>query len=175
MKRKIFVVICIVTLVCLFFACEGKKSGAAESTSGNISNDSANSENTSKDSAKIENGGIITIKEARELVSKNELIQPEDGMKFIGFDIFIDNEKGKSDISLNLFLGSFEIKDSEGFTYNPSIWDVSEPKIDVNATIEKGDVLRGWITVEVKNNTKLTDLRIRLNTAKTKSDWIKIQ
>lgn len=143
--------------------------------SGNNSTGSAKaSENISKDSAKIENGGLITIKEAREIVSNNEFIQPEDGMKFVGFDIFIDNEKGKSDISLNLFLGSFEIRDSEGFTYTPSIWDVVEPKMDVNGTIEKGDILRGWITVEVKKNAVLTDLRIRLNTARTKSDWINI-
>ncbi|GBU28748.1 hypothetical protein R84B8_02308 [Treponema sp. R8-4-B8] len=175
MRRNIFGFILVVTLVCLFFACEGKKSGTAESASGNNSNGSAKSENISKDSAKIENGGLITIKEARELVSKNEFIQPEEGMKFVGFDIFIDNEKGKSDISLNLFLGSFEIKDSEGFTYTPGIWDVAEPKIDVNGTIEKGDVLRGWITVEVKKNTVLSNLRIRLNTANTKSGWINIQ
>ncbi len=165
MKRKVFKFISVVTLVCLFFIYEDKKPGMAESVS----------ENISKNSAKIENGGLITIKEACDLISRNEFIQPGDGMKFVGFDIFIDNEKGESDINRSLFLGSFEIKASEGFKYNPSIWNVAEPKIDINATIEKGDILRGWITVKVKKNTKLTDLRIRLNTAKTKSDWIKIQ
>jgi hypothetical protein len=165
MKRNVFWFIGILALVFLFFACEGKKSGAAK----------AGSENISSDSAKIGNGGLLTIKEACEIVSSNSFIQPEDGMKFVGFDILIDNEKGKSDISLNLFLGTFEIRDSEGFVYTPSIWDVAEPKIDVNATIEKGDMLRGWITVEVKDSVELSDLRIRLSAARTKSDWVNIQ
>jgi hypothetical protein len=122
---------------------------------------------------KIDNGGSITVKAAKELTSDNPFITPSDGMKFVGFDILIDNTKGKSDISLNLFLGSFEIKDNQGYSYTPSLYDVAEPSLDVNATIEKDDSLRGWITVEVPRSTKLSDLRLRLK-ASTKSAWITI-
>jgi hypothetical protein len=55
----------------------------------------------------IDNGGKITVMAAKEVPPKG-FYKPSDGMKFVAFDILIDNIDGSSDIKMNLFPGNEE-------------------------------------------------------------------
>jgi len=128
--------------------------------------------------ANIQSGGQLKVMGVKEAVSTNSYIEPNEGMRFIAFDVIIDNIKGKDDVKLNIFLGTFEIRDLEGFLYEPELLYgnmIASPKMDMNATIEKGDLMRGWVSVAIPKNTPIDGLRIRLKASKGQSDWITIK
>jgi hypothetical protein len=125
--------------------------------------------------AEIDNGGKITVMAAKEVPPKGSY-KPSDGMKFVAFDILIDNIDGSGDIKMNLFLGNIEVKDSQGYSYTPKIMTsgVAEPNLDVNGIIERGDNLRGWMTIEINKEEPVNKLRLRLKTSSRQSGWVQI-
>ena len=128
--------------------------------------------------ANIQSSGQLKVMGVKEAVSTNPYIKPNEGMRFIAFDVIIDNSKGKDDVKLNIFLGTFEIRDLEGFLYKPELLYgdmIASPEMDMNTTIEKGDLMRGWVSVAIPKNTPIDGLRIRLKASKGQSDWITIK
>lgn len=128
-------------------------------------------------SADIQTGGQFRIMEVKEVVSDNPFIKPDVDMRFIAFDILIDNTDGNEDVKLNIFIGSIEIRDSNGHTYTPGLMSGSliKPEMNPNATIEAGDLMRGWMTIEIPINVSINGLRIRLNAMQGRSGWITIR
>jgi len=128
--------------------------------------------------ANIQSGGQLKVMGVKEAVSTNPYVKPDESMRFIAFDIIIDNSKGKNDVQLNIFMGTFEIRDLEGFSYKPELLYggmIASPAMDMNSTIEKGDLMRGWVSVAIPKNTPIDGLRIRLKTMNEQSDWITIK
>ena len=126
--------------------------------------------------ATIETGGSISIMGSREVSSRNSFITPEQGMRFIALDILINNQTGRRDIELEgIWGGSFEIRDEEGRRYVPDFmtYDLVEPSMDITTTIERGELLRGWVTFSILRDTPINGLRFRLNTD-IRSEWITI-
>jgi hypothetical protein len=127
--------------------------------------------------ADIQTGGQFKIMEVKEVVSTNQFITPDENMRFIAFDILIDNVNGRNDVDLNIFMGSIEIRDSEGHTYTPGVMSctLTKPEMDPNATIEAGDLMRGWITIAIPRNIPINGLRVRLKAMQGQSGWITIR
>ena len=126
--------------------------------------------------ANIQTGGSFRIMEVREVTSTNQFIRPDENMRFIAFDILVDNTNGNMDINFNLFMGSIEVRDSEGRTYTPDLMSgtLTKPEMNPNATIEAGDLIRGWMTIQIPQNIPINGLRIRINAMQGRSDWITI-
>ena len=55
--------------------------------------------------AEIQTGGQFKVMGVKEVTSTNPFITPDENMRFIAFDILIDNIKGKNNVKLNLFFG----------------------------------------------------------------------
>ena len=74
-------------------------------------------------------------------------------------------------------MGSIEIRDSEGYTYTPNLIScaLTEPSMNINATIEAGDLMRGWLTIALPKNIPIDGLRIRLKAMEGQSTWITIK
>ncbi|MDR3236908.1 MAG: hypothetical protein LBT84_00215 [Spirochaetia bacterium] len=127
-------------------------------------------------SAAIQNGGQFILKDIKEEVVSDMWTQPPEGMKFVAFDILIDNTNGNDKIQLDFDGAAIEIKDSQGYSLplNFVSYDIVKPSMKFPADIEKGDLLRGWITVAIRKESPLNTLRIRIKT-NTQSGWIVIK
>jgi len=125
----------------------------------------------------IENGGQFRVMGIREVISTNMFITPGENMRFVAFDILIDNSNGENDIRLGGSSRSIEIRDAEGFSYTPNLMSstLAEPAMALNTIIEAGDFIRGWITVAIRNEATINGLRIRLRANTGQSGWVVIQ
>ena len=127
--------------------------------------------------AEIQNGGQFRVIEVKEVISEISYIQPDENMRFVAFDLLIDNTNGKSDIKLGYISGNFEVRDTNGYSFTPIGWSISlvKPDLDTNANIEQGELLRGWVTIQIHVDTPLNGLRIRINTRNLQSSWVTIK
>jgi len=127
--------------------------------------------------APMPNGGEFRVIEIREVTSSNRFTTPGENMRFIAVEIVIDNTNGTSDIELNIFTPTIEIRDSQGYAYTPNAMDrrMVKPDIDPNAKIETGEIMRGWVTLAIKDDLPIKGIRIRLNAVRTQSSWLTIQ
>jgi hypothetical protein len=127
--------------------------------------------------AGIQSGGQFKIIAVKEVISDDSFIAPGDNMKLVAFDILIDNTNGKIDIDFNIFMGTIEVRDSQGYSYTPDFMNctLTKPSMDPNATIEAGDLMRGWITVAIKGDSSIDGIRVRLKTVTGQSGWVTIR
>ena len=127
--------------------------------------------------AEIQNGGTFRVMEVKEIISKVRYIQPDENMRFVTFDIVIDNTNGTGDIELDGVFGSFEVRDTNGYSSSPIGWSslLVEPVLSTIAKIEQGELLRGWVTLQIHVDSPLDGLRIRIKTLKIQSSWITIK
>jgi len=126
--------------------------------------------------ADIQNGGQFRVLGVREVISDIDYITPDENMRFVAFDLVIDNTNGNSDIKLGYVSGNIEVRDINGYTSRPMGWSISlvKPDLDVNANIEQGELVRGWVTIEIPENSPINGLRIRIRTTTIQSSWITI-
>jgi len=127
--------------------------------------------------ATMPNGGEFRIMEVREFESTNMFIQPREGMRFVALDIMIDNTKGTRNLKLSVFTSMIEARDPQGYLYTVLSLgdDMVQPRMDPNALIEKGDIMRGWTIISIKKDTPINTLRIRLNATKDQSNWMELK
>jgi hypothetical protein len=127
--------------------------------------------------ADIQSGGQFKIIAVKEVISDDSFLTPGDNMKLVAFDVLIDNTKGKIDVDLNIFMGTIEVRDSQGYSYTPDFMSctITKPSMDPNATIEAGDLMRGWITIAIKNDSSIDGIRARLKTMTGQSGWVTIR
>ena len=113
------------------------------------------------DGNKLSNGGKIKIMRYIELPP--EAKTRSENMKYVAFDVLIDNSNGRTDIAFMASESPFLLRDSNGFEYPAKLFsrDIIKPAF-TNSDIGQGDLLRGWITYEVPLGITLNDLRIRL-------------
>jgi formylglycine-generating enzyme required for sulfatase activity len=121
-------------------------------------------------------GGLLTIMEVTEDIA-HRFFKPDDNMRYIAFDIMIDNTNGERKIEFSQFLGSaadIEVRDARGYAYSPRAdYDLVKPELNSNVkVVEQGEILRGWVTVQIQKNSSLHDIRVRLKTKTHQSDWI---
>jgi len=126
--------------------------------------------------AAINQGGQFRVMEVKEYTSTNRFFMPPEDMRFVAFDVVIDNTNGANDI--RLLSSSIELRDLEGYTYTAasSTYDLVIPSLNMGyRAIEKGDLVRGWVTIAIRNRVPLNGLRIRLRSSDAQSDWITIR
>ena len=112
------------------------------------------------DGIQLSNGGVIKIMRYLELPP--EARTRTENMKFVAFDILIDNSDGDRNITNNSLYPSFNLRDINGFEYKASYmtYNIVKPAFP-STTIEKGEILRGWISFEILLSLTLNDLRLR--------------
>ena len=83
--------------------------------------------------------------EVKEVISDIDYIQPDENMRYVAFELVIDNTNGTNDIKLGYVSGNIEVRDIHGYTSTPMGWSISliKPDLDVNANIERGELIRG--------------------------------
>ena len=114
--------------------------------------------------------------EVKEVISDIDYIQPDENMRYVAFELIIDNTNGTNDIKLGYVSGNIEVRDIHGYTSTPMGWSISliKPDLDVNANIERGELIRGWVTIQIPINSPLNGLRIRIRTSSIQTSWITI-
>jgi DNA-binding CsgD family transcriptional regulator len=124
-------------------------------------------------SAKIQDTNTVVrvtnLKDA--ITSENQRVQPEEGQKFIGIDVIIDNTRGTERITV--YPNNFMLKDADGFEYssNRPVMLREEPEL-LTDNIEVGDFIRGWIYFQVPVSVDMDTARLRYDDSPKKSDWI---
>ena len=97
-------------------------------------------------------------------------------MKLVAFEILIDNTDGSTDI--NFTWSAIEVRDSQGFSYTASAahYNLTKPALPAGIYVERGDLLRGWLTFAIDKDSPLNGLRIRINSTfyGFQSDWIRV-
>jgi hypothetical protein len=91
---------------------------------------------------------------------------PNEGAKYIAFLIQVDNSKGRDDLRYRNWW--IQLKSLDGIEYNPQTRMAynKPPIINDYGTlfvIEKGDLLKGWITYEVPITLEIDNVKIRFS------------
>jgi hypothetical protein len=135
------------------------------------------SRQTAIGTANLSNGGKLNLMAVREVTSDNMFITPGEGNRFVAFDILIDNSSGNSDIALENVYKCFELKDSNGYSYKSNFmqYDLIKPVLPDDSTLERGDILRGFLTFPILQNAPINSLQMRLKTNSIQSEWIRIR
>lgn len=82
---------------------------------------------------------------------------PEEGMRFVSFDITVRND---SDISLGLFVMHFILTDVSGLSYDPDLSIGAAPAL-LYEVLEKGDETQGFVGFELDEGAKIDLLTYR--------------
>ncbi|MDR2734804.1 MAG: SUMF1/EgtB/PvdO family nonheme iron enzyme [Spirochaetota bacterium] len=128
---------------------------------------------SAEQTAKIQTGGQFKVMEVKEVASESILTRPDADMRYIAFDIVIDNTKGAGEIRFNAAFFSVVVRDTEGRTYSPEVtsYALAKPAMP-SAAVEAGEFMRGWITVAIPKNISLAGCRIRLDARGRQDDRI---
>lgn len=104
----------------------------------------------------------------------NTFFNPEIGKRYVCFDVAIDNNYGRNNITVNSVWGQwFELKDTDGRQYSTYLYSIIEPQFKSN-DIEPGDISRGWLIYEIDKYLPINKLKIRFVGKRERSDWINL-
>jgi hypothetical protein len=70
----------------------------------------------------------------------------------------------------------FEVKDANGYSYKSKgmFYDLIKPVLSYEATVEQGDILKGFLTFQILQDAPINTLQIRFRTDNIQSEWVKI-
>ncbi|MFA3784223.1 DUF4352 domain-containing protein [Melioribacteraceae bacterium 4301-Me] len=112
------------------------------------------------------------VKIVDNYVSENQFVKPDEGKKYIAFEIVVDNTKGSKSITVPSMM--IKLKDKEGYEYSiDMISAMIKPSFE--GTADAGDLTRGWIGFEVPKSTKLDDLKIAYRGFADKTNWLELK
>jgi hypothetical protein len=103
-------------------------------------------------------------------VSDNQFSQPEEGNRFVAFDMTIEFVDDSGTHSANEF--TFGLTDRESFSYEPGAIVGPEPDLALTE-LRPGEKVRGWVTFEVPAASVLDVLRYQPNFLK--DDYIEFK
>jgi hypothetical protein len=123
--------------------------------------------------ANLSNGGTLSVMAVKEVTSE----KPDEGHRFVAFDIFFDNSSGNSDIPFSSVYNRFEVKDANGYSYKGGFmsYDLIKPALPNDTTVEQGDILRGFLTFQILQDAPINTLQIRFRSNSIQSEWVKIR
>lgn len=100
---------------------------------------------------KIEIDGVaLTVNSVSNYVPESTFSRAKAGYKLVVVDVTVENLNASASGYANPY--NFEVKDSEGFKYSHDIFG-KEPYLSSD-TIAKSEVIRGFLTFEVKEESK---------------------
>jgi len=105
-------------------------------------------------------------------ISDNQFMKPDEGKKYIAFEVVVDNSKGSKSITVPSMM--IKLKDKEGYEYSlDMISTMIKPTFE--GTTDAGDLTRGWIGFEVSKSTKIDDLKIAYRGFMDKTNWLELK
>lgn len=111
--------------------------------------------------ALVENTEVIikAIRVCDRVSGVSEYVKPGTGNKLIAVQIVVDNSNGTED--WDVIPNYFKLKDSENNTYDPPLYfGLIRPTL-ISGIVDSGDLVKGWITFEISNDTDINTLKLR--------------
>lgn len=113
---------------------------------------------------------VLKVVNKKNVVStQNAFLKPKKGNKFAAVQVIIDNRNSTKDINISPI--SFNLKDKDGYVYSYSMTASIEPKLS-NGTLDAGDILKGWLTFEVRSSVNINSMKIKYSGFMENSPWI---
>lgn len=112
------------------------------------------------------------VKIVDNYISDNKFMKPDEGKKYVAFEIVVDNSKGNKSITVPAMM--IKLKDNEGYEYSiDMISTMIKPNFE--GTTDAGDITRGWIGFEVAKSLKLENLKIAYRGFRDKTNWLELK